>query len=133
MSVRPRSFSDFDIIWCVRRPRPNMHTSMTLSQSKVKVTVLLKLQKLHFSMSVSSTILDLSSKLVASHDTMGPNVRLVGTQFLKNFFLRKLNVTSLVGRFTYSLTCCLKKKTPLFFAIFNHFALHASHLSHRTV
>jgi len=69
-------------------------------------------------MSISSTILDWSSKLVASHDTMGPNVLLVRTQFLKNFFLRKLNVTLLVGRFTYSLTCCLKMKTPLIFCDF---------------
>jgi len=50
-SVRPstKSFSDFDLIWCVGtcRPRLDMCTSMTLTQSKVKikVTELLNFQK----------------------------------------------------------------------------------------
>jgi len=33
-----KSFSDFDLIWCVGRPRPDMRTSMTSTQCKVKVT-----------------------------------------------------------------------------------------------
>jgi len=32
-----KKFSDFNLIWCVGRPRPDMHTSMTLTRSKVKV------------------------------------------------------------------------------------------------
>ena len=45
-----KSFSDFDLIWCVGtcRPRLDMCTSMTLTQSKVKikVTELLNFQKI---------------------------------------------------------------------------------------
>jgi len=32
-------FSDFDPIWCVGRPRPDMPTRLTLTRSKVKVKV----------------------------------------------------------------------------------------------
>jgi len=51
-----KSFSDFDLIWCVGRPRPDMCTIMTSTQStvKIKVTEFLKLKKLHFSWSISS-------------------------------------------------------------------------------
>jgi len=72
-------FSDFDLIWYVGRPRPDMCTSMTSTQSKVKikVTELLKFRKLHFSMSISSTILVWSSKLVVDYDNMRPRLQLV--------------------------------------------------------
>jgi len=34
VSVRPSTkFSNFDLIWCVDRPRPDMHTSMTSTRS----------------------------------------------------------------------------------------------------
>jgi len=52
-----KSFSDFHLIWCVGRPRPHMCTSVTSTRSKVKVTELPKLRKLHFSRSVCSAIL----------------------------------------------------------------------------
>jgi len=72
-SVRPQSFfSDFHLIWCVGRPRPDMHTSMTSTQCKV--TELLKFRILHFSRSISSAILACSSKLMADFDDMGPVV-----------------------------------------------------------
>jgi len=35
----PKSLSDFDLIWCVGRPRPHIRISMTLTRSKVKVKV----------------------------------------------------------------------------------------------
>ena len=49
-------FSDFHLIWCVGRPRPDMRTSLTSTRSKVKgrVTELPKLRKVHFSRSISS-------------------------------------------------------------------------------
>jgi len=39
--VRPstKSFSDFDLILSVGRRQPNMHTSMTSTQSKIKIKV----------------------------------------------------------------------------------------------
>jgi len=43
---------------------------MTSTLSKVKVTELLKFQKLHFSRSVSSAILAGSSKLMVDYDNM---------------------------------------------------------------
>ena len=54
-----KSFSDFDIIWCMGRLRPDMSTSMTSTQSKVmiKVTELLNSRKLRFYRSISSAIL----------------------------------------------------------------------------
>jgi len=41
-------FSDFDLIWCVGRPRPDMRTNVTSMRSKVKfkVTALLKFRKI---------------------------------------------------------------------------------------
>jgi len=56
LSVCPstKGFSNFDVIWCVGRPQRDMHTSMTSTRSKVKVTEPLKFRKLHFSRSVSS-------------------------------------------------------------------------------
>ena len=68
MSVRPpyvypyihpyihKVFSDFHLIWCVGRPRPDMCTSVISTRSKVKVRVteLPKLRKVHFSRSISS-------------------------------------------------------------------------------
>jgi len=38
-SVCPQIFSDFDLIWCVGRPLPDMRTVVTSAQSKVKVKV----------------------------------------------------------------------------------------------
>jgi len=41
MPVRPctKRFPDFDLIWCVGRPRPHMHIRVTSTRSKVKVKV----------------------------------------------------------------------------------------------
>ena len=93
-SIRPstESFSDFDLIWCVGRPRLDMRTSMTSTRSKVKmrVTELLKFRKLHFSRSISSTILAWSSKLTVDYDSMGPSLQLIGARFL-NFLHSKLS------------------------------------------
>jgi len=92
-SVRTSTkFSDFHLIWCVGRPRPHMCTSVTSTRSKVrvKVTELPKLQKLHFSKSISSTILASSSKRMVGGDSMGPGLQLVRARFL-NFLLGKLS------------------------------------------
>jgi len=86
VSVRPsvctstKSFSDFNLIWFVARPRPDMRTRMTLTRSnvKVKVTELLKLRKLHFSRSISSTTFVCSSKPMVVSDSMVPGLQLVG-------------------------------------------------------
>jgi len=63
---------------------------VTMTRSKVKVTELLKLQKLHFSRSVSSAIFAWISKLMVDGDSMGPVVQLVGATF-SNFLLGKLS------------------------------------------
>jgi len=76
-----KSFSDFDLIWCVGRPRPDMRTSVTSIRSKVKVPGLQKFQKLHF--------LAWSSILMVDDDSMGPGLQHVGAWFL-NFLIRKL-------------------------------------------
>jgi len=57
----------------VGRPRLDMSTNMTLTRSKVKikVTELLKFRKLHYSRSISSTILACSSKPMADYNNMG--------------------------------------------------------------
>ena len=95
-SVRPyvrtstKSFSDFHLIWCVGRPRPHMRTSVTSTRSKVKVTELRNLRKVHFSRSISSTISAWSSKLMAGGHSMGPGLQLVGARFL-NFHPGKLS------------------------------------------
>jgi len=67
-----------------------MRTSVTLTRSKVKVTELPKLQKLHFSRSISSAVLAWSSKLMVDDDSIGPGLQLVRARFL-NFLLRKLS------------------------------------------
>jgi len=87
-----KSFSDLDLIWYVGRPRPHMRTSVTSTQSKVKVkvTVLPNLQKLHFSRSVSSAVLACSSKLMVDADSMGPGLQRVGARFF-NFLIGKLS------------------------------------------
>jgi len=47
-------FSDFDLIWCVGRLRPDMRImTSTRSKIKVKVTGLLNFRKLHFSLGLS--------------------------------------------------------------------------------
>ena len=86
------STSDFHLIWCVGRPRPDMRTSVTLTRSKIKVkdTELPKLRKLHFSRSISSAVLTCSLKLMVDGDSMGPELQLVGARFL-NFLLGKLS------------------------------------------
>ena len=40
VSVRTstKSFSDFDLIWCVDRPPPHLRTSLTSTRCKLKVT-----------------------------------------------------------------------------------------------
>jgi len=69
-----------------------MHSSVTSTRSKVKVKVmeLQKLQKVHFSRSISSAILVWSSKLMVGGHSMGTGIQLVGTRFL-NFLLGKLS------------------------------------------
>jgi len=68
------------LIWCVGKSRPDMSTSMTLTESKVniKVTGLLKFRTLQFSRSISSAIFAWSSKLMADHHSMGPSLQLAG-------------------------------------------------------
>jgi len=75
-SGRPatKSCSDFYLIWCVGRSRSDVCTSVTSTWSKVKVTQLQKFRKLHFSKSISSTILVWSSKLMVDYDNMGPSL-----------------------------------------------------------
>jgi len=85
-----KRFSDFNIIWRVSRPRPDMCTSVTSTRSKVKVTELLSCRKLHFSRSVSSAILSWSSKLTVGNDSTGPDLQLFGARF-SNFLVRKLS------------------------------------------
>jgi len=91
--VRPQSFSDFHLIWCVGRPdHIIMRTSVTSTRSKVrvKVTELPKLQKLHYSRSISSAALAWSSKLMVDGDSMEPGLQLVRARFL-NFLLGNLS------------------------------------------
>jgi len=96
VSVRPsvrtstKSFSDFHVIWCVGRPWPHMHTCVTSTRSKVKVTELPKLRKVHFYRSISSAVFAWSSKVMVGGDSMGPGLQLVGAQFL-NFLSGKLS------------------------------------------
>jgi len=87
-----QSFSAFNLIWYVGRPRPHMRTSVTSTRSKVKVKVteLPKLRKLHFSRSISSAVLAWSSKLMVVGDSMGPALQLAGARF-SNFLLEKLS------------------------------------------
>ena len=61
-----------------------VHTDLTLTWSKVKVTDLLKFQKLHFSTSTSSAILAWRSQLMGDYDSMGPSVQLFGARFLNS-------------------------------------------------
>ena len=67
-----------------------MRTSVTSTRSKVKVTELPNLQKVHFSRSVSSAISAWSSKLMVGGYSMGHGLQLVGAGFL-NFHLGKLS------------------------------------------
>jgi len=71
VSVRTstKSFSDFHLIWYVGRPRLHMRTSVTSTRSKVKVTELPKLRKVHFSRSISSATFTWTSKLMIDSDT----------------------------------------------------------------
>jgi len=87
-SIRPqKSFSDFDLIWCVGRPRLDIRTNMTLTRSKVKikVTELLKFQKLHFSSSISCAILTWSSYLMVNYDNWDLIYSLSEPDFLISF------------------------------------------------
>jgi len=63
---------------------------LTRSKVKVKVTGLMKFQKLHFSTSISSAILAWTSKLMVDYDSTGPSLERVRARFL-NFFLTKLS------------------------------------------
>ena len=83
-----KSFSDLNVIWCVGRPRPDVRTSMTSTQSKVKVMELLKFRKLQFPRSICSAILARSSKLVVDDDSTGPSLQLFRVRF-SHFLLRK--------------------------------------------
>jgi len=82
-------FSDFDLIWCVGRPLPDMHTIVTSTRSKEKVKVT-ELVKLHFSRSISSAVFARSSKLMVAGDSMWSNPQLVGARF-SNFLIEKLS------------------------------------------
>jgi len=88
-SVRPQSFSDFNRIWCVGRPPLDMRPD-PWTWSNVKVTELLKFQKLHYCKSISSAILVGSLKLMVGNHSMGPILQLVGAQF-SNSLLRRLS------------------------------------------
>jgi len=90
MSTKSFFLQFFDVIWCMGRPRPDMHTSVTSTWSKVKVMGLLKFRKLRFSRSISSAILAWSSKLMVGNDIVGSGLQLFGAQFL-NFLQRKLS------------------------------------------
>jgi len=57
---------------------------------EVKVTELPKLQKVHYSRSISSAISAWSSKLMVDGHSMGPGLQLVGALFL-NFHPGKLS------------------------------------------
>ena len=59
-----------------------MHTEVTLTRSKVKVTYLPKFRKLHFSRSISSVISALRSQLMGDYDSMGPSLQLFRARFL---------------------------------------------------
>jgi len=91
VSVRTstKSFSDFHLIWYVGR-LDHMCTCVTSTRSKVKVTELPKLRKVHFSRSISSAIFAWSSKLMVGGHSMGPGLQLIGARFL-NFHLGKLS------------------------------------------
>ena len=67
-----------------------MRTSVTSTRSKVKVTELPKLRKVHLSRSISSAISAWSSKLMVDGHSMGPGLQVVGARFL-NFHLGKLS------------------------------------------
>jgi len=77
------------MVWRAGSPTRIMY-DVTMTRSKVKVTELLKLQKLHFSRSVSSAIFAWISKLMVDGDSMGSVVQLVGATF-SNFLLGKLS------------------------------------------
>jgi len=87
-----KSFSDFGLIWYVDRPRPDMHTSMTSTQSQVKVKGHKdsEVQKLHLSRGISSAIFTWSSKLMVDSDSMGPGLQLIRARF-SNFLQGKLS------------------------------------------
>ena len=96
VSIRPftRSFSDFDLIWCVGRLRPHMCKSMTYTQYKVKVkdTQFVKFGKSHFSRSISFSIFAWSSKVTDGSDSysIGPGLQFVRAQF-RNFIQGQLS------------------------------------------
>ena len=85
-----KSFTDFDLIWGVGRPRPDMYTGVTSTRSKVKVTELPKLRKLHFSRSISSAVLAWSAKLMVGGDSIGCDLQLIRAR-VSNFLLGKLS------------------------------------------
>jgi len=91
--VRPcaESFFQFRSNLVCGWTRPDMRTSVTLTQSKVKikVTELLKFQKLHFSMSISAAILAWRSKLMVDYDSVRPSLQHFAARFF-NFLLSKL-------------------------------------------
>ena len=66
-----KSFSDFDLTWCVGRPRPDMRTSVTSTRSKVKVKVkvteLVSYENCTF-LGLSAPIFTWSSKLMVGGD-----------------------------------------------------------------
>jgi len=58
-----------------------MRISLTLTRSKVKVTDLPKLRKVHFSRSISSVVFAWSSKVMVGGHGMGPALQLIGARF----------------------------------------------------
>jgi len=81
--VHNKFFSDFDLISCMGCPRPDVPTCMASTRLKVKVKFkrLRKFRKLHYSRSISSVVVEWSSKLVVDHDTIGPSLQLVWARF----------------------------------------------------
>jgi len=91
-SVHKKSFSDFDLIWCVGRPRLDMRTSMTSTRprSRSRSLSFWSSKNCTFFRSISCAILAWSSNLMVNYDNMGPSLQLVRAWFF-NFLLRKLS------------------------------------------
>ena len=98
-----KSFSDSSLSWCVGRPRPHMHKSMTFTRYKVKVMEFVKFRKSYFSRSISSAVFVWSLKLTVVSDSMRPGLQLVWAQFW-NFLLGKLSRSSNFAECRYLMT-----------------------------
>jgi len=109
-----KSFSNFDLIWCVGSPRPDMRTNVTSTRSKVKikVTELLKFKNCTF-LDLSRPPFLCSSKLMVDYNDIGPSLQLIGAWFL-NFLSKlscdfKLRGMSILQDFERAIfLCCLR-------------------------